>query len=153
MCDSLQLICLPMFGSLDLGLCLYQKVQFQHAELVTKRNKVQDLRKMYEEEHQKRAAIVHTFQEKERQCRLQQQKKSGSNLPSSGSTIQRLLHEELEHEHDFDILWNSKVPRGMKLSADALNKEADEIHQGNERLARVLMEYKKRTDNVVDMEQ
>jgi hypothetical protein len=130
---------------------LYQKVQFQHAELVAKRNKVQDMNKMYEEEHQKRAAAVHTLQEKERRCRLLLQKKSDANLPPRGSTTHRLLHEELEHEHDFDILWKNKVPRGMKLSADALNKEADEIHQGNERLARVLMGYKRRIEAVVGM--
>lgn len=131
---------------------LYQKVQFQHSELVTKRNKVQDMRKMYDDEHQKRAAIVHTLQEKERHSRLQLQKKTDSNLPSRGLTTQRLLQEELEHEQDFDTLWNNKVPRGMKLSADALNKEADEIHQGNERLSRVLMGYKKRVEVVVDMD-
>ena len=135
----------------SLSLCGLQ-VQFQHAELVAKRNKVQDMRKSHEEEQQKRTAIIQGLHEKERRRRLMMQKQTSSVILSSESAL-RKLNEELEHEYDTEVLWNRNIPRWMKLSADSLNAEADEIHRENESLSKVLMGYKKRIDAAVGMQQ
>lgn len=100
---------------------------------------------MHEDEQQKRTAILETFRDKERRRRLQMQKQTSPVILSSTTAIRR-LKEELEHEHDTDALWNRNIPRWMKLSADSINAEADEIHRENESLSKVLMGYKKRID-------
>jgi hypothetical protein len=100
---------------------------------------------MHEEEQQKRTAILQSFHDKERHRRLKVQKQDSPVILSSSTAIRR-LKEELEHEHDTEVLWNRNIPRWMKLSANSINTEADEIHRENESLSKVLMGYKKRID-------
>ena len=92
------------------------------------------MRKLQEENDQERVEIVADLQQKERNRRLEKQKFAANTIPSPRSIDK--LSEELEHELDADSLVNN-MPRWMKLSADAMIKEVDEVHLENECLSKV----------------
>jgi hypothetical protein len=107
--------------------------------LVTKRNKVAGMRKSNDDQDLEHSTLVSDLQEKERNRRLKMARTT--TIPSSHSIDK--LKEELDHELDTDILLK-KMPRWMKLSADAMIKEADEVHSENASLSKVLIGYNQR---------
>ena len=109
--------------------------------------------KSSEEEQSKLSKIVQNFQDQERCRRLFMKKgvQQGAFSSQSSETLTRRLQQELENETDLELLWKTNLPRWMKLTAESLNREADEVHRESEQLSRVLLGYKNRMDAFTPM--
>jgi hypothetical protein len=112
---------------------------FQHAELVDKRSKVDSLRQSLEEQDTRNQIVLDRFRTTERERRA-------TFAGIKRKTLQQLEHE-LEHELELDLLVFGKLARYIQLSMERAQQQAAQVHADNQNLSKLLMGYKQRLDD------
>lgn len=122
-----------------LNYSLYLKVDFQHAELVAKRIKLDSVQKCLSEEIRKLEKTSLSMKEAESKRRNQvagQSMTKGLLLESMEVAL-----EQQKLESDFSL--EESLPRWISISTDELKSEADRVHRENQQLSKLMVGYKK----------
>mmetsp|Transcript_20543 Transcript_20543/g.30877 ORF Transcript_20543/g.30877 Transcript_20543/m.30877 type:complete len:227 (+) Transcript_20543:131-811(+) len=118
---------------------LQKEVDFQHAELVAKRIKLDSAQKCLLEEIKKLEKTSLRMKEAERKRRNQVARQTltkGILLESMQAAL-----EQQKLESDFSL--EESLPRWISISTDELKSEADRVHCENQQLSKVMVGYKK----------
>jgi hypothetical protein len=99
--------------------------------------------KTQQEVEMRQSTTLASLRGKERDRRQNIKHKSEAKLRD----MKKKLSFEIEHEINIEVFWNKKIPRWMKLSRQAMAEEANEVHEENECLSKVLKGYREKLDS------